>query len=296
MIWAALIAMASFGASSDEIYVYPDVYEHGHGLGATVNEEALAKLIEDNTVDGEGETGIPHVGHKIDLNNDGKAEIFLAPTQVESYHGGWFDIFMYKDGQYQEIGSCAYWFSLRESKNGYAQILNHNNVGHPTEPIWHISISAYDATRYIDVHVSDLTSGQMETKGIEAYNAEDYAATEIWFQNLKRSGLCTEIQAENNLVLVLLRTKRYREVIDRTEKALASAPGSDLNGPWGDITPHKANAHYNLGKANEALGNLPAAWKNYYEACKLSPTDQRKATLKRLMKAGVDTTGYEVIW
>jgi hypothetical protein len=295
-MWATLIALASFGAASGDIYIYPDVYEHGDGLGATVNDEALAKLIEENTVDGDGEEGVPQVWHKIDLNNDGKAEIFLAPTQVESYHAVWFDIFAEKDGRYEEIGSSANWFSLRESKNGYAQILSYNNAGHRTDPIWIISISAHDGTRYIDEHVSDLTSGQMEAKGIEAYRAKDYAVAEIWFLNLMRSGLCSEIQAANNLALVLLRTKRYQEVIDRTEKALASAPKSDVIGPWGDMTPHKANANYNLGKAYEALENLPTAWKHYYEACKLVSTDDRKATLKRLAKLGFDTTGYEPIW
>lgn len=295
-MWATIIILASFGAASEDIYVYPDAYEHGDGLGAAVNEEALAKLIEDNTVDGDGDEGIPQVAHKIDLNNDGKAEIFLAPTQIESYHADWFDIFAEKDGRYEEIGSSANWFSLRESKNGYARILGHINMGHRTDPIWNISISAYDGTRYVAEHESDLTSGQMEAKGLEAYRAKDYAVAEIWFQNLMRSGLCSEIQAANNLALVFMRTKRYQEAIDRIEKALASAAKSDVIGPWGDMTAHKANARYNVGKANEALENLPAAWKNYYEACKLVPTDERKATLKRLAELDVDTTGYEPIW
>ena len=185
---------------------------------------------------------------------------------------------------------------MRESRNGYARILNHINMGHRTDPIWNISISAYDGSQYLSEHVSDLTSGQMEAKGKEAYRAKDYVVAEIWFQNIIRSGLVNPVQATNNLALVLLRTKRYQDVIDRTEKALASVPKNEANGPWGDMNPQKANARYNMGKANEALGNLSAAWKQYYEACKLAPTEDRKATLKRLEKLGVDTTGYEVIW
>lgn len=43
-MWTALIILASFGAGSGEIYTYPDAYERGDGLGAAVNEEALAAL------------------------------------------------------------------------------------------------------------------------------------------------------------------------------------------------------------------------------------------------------------
>jgi len=288
-MWATLIVLASLGAAPEEIYIYPDVYEHGEGLGAAVNEEALAKLIDDNSTSGDGEDGIPWVEHKIDLNNDGKAEIFLAPSRTVSTRTDWYDIFTLKDGRYERIGGCAIFFSLRKSENGYARILNHNNVGNRPSPIWNASISVYDGTRYVAEHVSDLTSGQMEAKGLEAYGAKDYAVAEIWFLNLLRSGLCGEIQATNNLALVLMRTKRYQEAIDRIEKALAAGPGGTANS-------YKANAHYNLGKAYEALENLPAALKNYYEACKLLPTDDRKATLKRLVELGADTAGYEPIW
>ncbi len=295
-MWTALIIIASLGAALDDIYIYPDDYEHGDGLGATVNEDALAKLIEDQSTSGDGEDGIPCVEHRIDLNHDGKAEIFLAPSRVESTHADRYDIFTLRGGRYEEIGSCAIWFTLCKSKNGYARIVYRNNVGERTNPTWTISISVYDGTQYVTEHVSELTSGQIEAKGVEAYRAKDYAVAEIWFLNLLRSGLCSSIQAENNLALVLLRTKRYQEAIDRIEKALASFHDGTVDSSLADMNRHKANAHYNLGKANEALGNLSAAWKQYYEACKLVPTDQRKATLKRLVKAGVDTTGYEVIW
>lgn len=54
-MWATLIVLASLGAASADIYVYPDAYEHGDGLGATVNEEALETLIQENTTDGGGQ-------------------------------------------------------------------------------------------------------------------------------------------------------------------------------------------------------------------------------------------------
>lgn len=306
MIWAALIAMASFGAASDEIYVYPDEYEHGDGLGATVNEEALAALLQTNTYEDMGERGKPTVIQKIDLNNDGKAEIILEPRPVDiGTAGSWFEIYQEIKGNYEQIcatGMGTIFEGIAESKNGYAQLLV-GTYGDRFNPTFATEVYSYNGERYVVDHAPMLSRGQMEEFGIKAYRAKDYVTAEKWFLNLIRSGLGNPVQAENNLALVLLRTKRYQEVIDRFAsvmervKAFNKAHEGQVIPTYIPVTPEqKANAHYNLGKAYEELKELPAAWKNYYEACKLNPTDERKATLKRLVESGVDTTGYKVIW
>ncbi len=306
-MWTALIIIASLGAASDDIYIYPDVYEHGDGLGASVNEEALAALLKANTFEDLGERGKPTIIQKIDLNNDGKAEVFLEPRPVDMGTGGpWFEIYQEINGNFEHIGGTdmgTNYGSLGESKNGYAQLIVGAYRGHRTNPTYVVDVYAYDGERYVLDHASTLSRGHMEEFGIEAYRAKDYVTAEKWFRNLTRSGLGNPVQAENNLALVLLRTKRYQEVLDRAtavmervEKYNKAHEGKAIR-IYIDVTPdQKANTHYNMGKAYEALKDLPAAWKQYHTACKLLPTDDRKATLKRLAGLGVDTTGYEVIW
>lgn len=170
-----------------------------------------------------------------------------------------------------------------------------------TDPIWTVSVSAFDGERYASEHTSDLTMGQMEERALSAYQAKDYPTAEKRFLNLIRCGLGNSLQHENNLALVFMRTDRYEDAIDCIEKAMTVAPPlasrpRATDPIWEEKRRHWANAHYNLGKAYEALNDLPAAWKHYHTACKLLPTDDRKATLKWLAEIGVDTKGYDAIW
>lgn len=305
-MWATLIALASFGAASGDIYIYPDVYEHGDGLGDAVNEEALAALLKANTLDDFGERGKPTILQKVDLNNDGRAEIILEPRPVDiGTAGSWFEIYQEKNGTYEQIcasGMGTIFEGIAESKNGYAQLLV-ITYGDRFNPTFATAVYSYDGERYVVAHAPMLSRGQMEEFGIKAYRAKDYVTAEKWFRNLIRSGLGNPVQAENNLALVLLRTKRYQEVIDRATAVMEhvvkynKAHEGQVIRIYIDVTPDQnANTHYNMGKAYEALNELPAAWRHYHTACKLLPTDDRKATLKRLAGEGVDTAGYEVIW
>ena len=300
-MWGQLLVAASILLGADEIYMYPEAYEHGDGLGATVNEAALATLIQENTTDGGEEDGIPRVGHAIDLNNDGKAEIFLMPGRVAYGVGvGWYEIFTELDGKYVQIGGASIWFSLGKSRNGFARILHQINIGERTNPTYVVNVSYYDGEKYVAEHTTELSYGQMEQLGLDAYRRKDYEAAERRFLNVIHSGLGHHVRNENNLAAVLMRTDRNAQAIERLKAALKELDSMEETRPWNDRQraeqlKHRANAEYNLGKAYEAMEDLSTAAKHYQAAYDLVPTEDRKATLERMAELGVSTAGFKIL-
>lgn len=299
-----LIALTMALVGVDDFYMYPDKYEHGDGLEATVNDEALAALVQSWTHEYAGDRGKPEVKHRIDLNNDGKAELLLYPPAIFMGTGGpWYEIFTEINGEYVPIGQTGMGSEMARlgaSRNGFARLLMYNYRGHRTNPIYVVDVYAYDGKEYICEYASTLSSGQREENGIEAYRAGDYATAEKWFVGLNRAGKYTSLSATNNLALVYFKTGRYQEIVESLSTAIADAETLNREYPpdaerRAEQRKHRANAYYNLGKACEALEDMPSAAKYYRAAYELVPTDARKETVDRMESLGVGSVGFKLI-
>lgn len=302
MIGMLMMAMATTVASA-EFYMYPAPYEHGDGLGATVNEEAVAELLRMHSYADSEERWKSHVEHRIDLNNDGKAEVFVSPPRVDvGTAGGWLDIYALQEGEYVSIGSIPdQGFRLGRSKKGYARLLVNAFLGHRTNPTYVVHVLAFDGESYVSEHSSHMSHGQMRAKGLEAYRKGKYELAEKWFLSIWRRGGGVLLHDENNLAVVYLQTGRYQAALDllvsareEFDRIVKEDKGKVIRRAW--KTSDVANMEYNFGKAYEGLKNLPSAWKHYYAAFELQPTEARRSTLTRLIGEGVDTSGYVPIW
>lgn len=229
--------------------------------------------------------------------------MFVAPPRADvGTAGGWLDIYTLRGESYEPIGSIPdLGFRLGRSKNGYARLLVNAYLGHRTNPTYVVHVLAFNGESYVSEHSSRMSHGQMEAKGLEAYRQGSYELAERWFTSILRRGGGLLLHDENNLAVVYLRTGRYQAALDLLAPARESFDrivekdtGKTIRRAW--KTSDVANTEYNLGKAYEGLKNLSSAWKHYYAAFELQPTDSRRSTLTRLKGAGVDTSAYKPIW
>ena len=298
-----LIVAAALTVSAQGFYMYPEAYEHGDGLGASVNDAALEELIQRRSYDDLDERLRSHAVHKIDLNNDGRAEVFVAPPPSDVVTtGGRLSIFAEQEGSYAYIGSTpSYGFRLGQSKNGYARLLVSDTLGNRTSWTNVVHVLAFDGERYVSEHSAHLSHGQMEEIGLDAYHKKDYATAEKWFTSLVRMKSGKRLHDENNLAVVYLRTGRYEaardllvSTMDAFDRIVTGEASETVHRGWS--TKDLANTEYTLGKAYEGLKDIPSAWKHYYAAFKQHPNEDRRETLIRLKDMGVDTSGYTPIW
>ncbi len=286
------IIASSFPVSANELYIFPELYEHSQTKECVYNQQAATDLIEKGIVEycSEGKDK-PKVEKILDLNNDGKCEIFVYPPRCfVGSGGGWYDIFELKEGGYEKIGSMSSSdnFLLGKSRNGYARIIVPSYRGHKTNPILTTSVLFFDGKEYMCEHRGKYTRGYYMDKGKDAYKKGNYDEADIYYLNAYRMNLGNEkpfytyagansrLLDANNLAITWIKLNMLNEA----EKIIKKHIRMD------EKPVYLAAAYFNLGKISEIKKKYDLAIQFYTQSDALIPSVAKKSKIDEL-KASV---------
>jgi len=267
--------MQAASSAGTEVYVYPERVDLD--TSCSLAPERIAAIESQWSHPEHGDNGVAHAT-AVDLNRDGKCEIFLdQPSEEEGNGNPFWTLLIEREGAYVESGDLysapeTCWYG--EFRNGYARIFAPINAGLKVNPVYATAVYAFDGKKYASESGTTFSHGAYRDMGLKAYRSGNYALAEKYYLDAYRMHKNPELSDASNLALAWLKLNKSIEAKALLEKHLEQ----------GGSPAEVAAAQFNLGLVEQRLGDLGAALRHYEQANEVESTSARREKIEAVRK------------
>lgn len=212
----------------------------------------------------------------IDLNKDGACEVLhYFSSALRGWPHDFLTIYIMEDTLFKKIGDFpSFLLSFAESDGEYLQINYGYIKGHKTNPIYYNSVYRFNGNEYSQYYSPNMTIGEFQNIGLDAYKKGNYQKAYICFKNALLTHHHNKdelLKSANDVAITLIKLNRFKEVRPLLRKYIKNC----------NDNKYLAAAYYNIGLAMENLNNFNKALENFKKSCEYRETNACRTKINK---------------